>query len=83
MIGPIDKGTAMSHLAVTIYAMVAAGFILATYLEGEQRGGGWGIARIAGLLLSAAWPLAIILVVVLTRNTEVKRSMARGTSSPP
>lgn len=49
---------------IIFYALVALGFALESYLEGEREQSGWDIWRVAGLGLCLVWPLHIVIVVL-------------------
>ncbi|MCZ8159083.1 MAG: hypothetical protein O9256_04275 [Rhizobiaceae bacterium] len=57
---------------IILYALVAVGFTLESYLEGEREQSGWDIWRVAGFGLCLVWPLHIgivVLAAVLHRPT--------------
>lgn len=49
---------------IIFYALVAFGFALESYLEGEREQSGWDIWRVAGFGLCLVWPLHIAIVVL-------------------
>ncbi len=53
----------MMLVACLAYMTVAVIVAANTFIEGEEKQSHWGIARIAGLSLSLAWPAIILLAI--------------------
>ena len=44
------------------YFAIAAAFAILTFYEGDRKGGRWDVFRIAGLVLSLVWPVALVFI---------------------
>lgn len=56
-------------MLITVYAIIAALFLVMTFLEGQRKGLPWSPYRVLGLMLCAVWP-ALLLYVVATAAIE-------------
>jgi len=72
-----SRPNAIGLTMLSIYILVAIVFAIPTYLEGRNRGEGWSILRVIGLLSCIFWPAVVVCVAALIYKDKRHGSMAK------